>query len=363
MRYLSHLTSPGTLLRILVILVGLCIALISRTDTAQSQHWGWFWLDNDVANPNGSQSNSGNLFGANNAWILANTQLGICNDWDIYNYNSMPQGIRDAVTAWENVFGGTQMSAGCGVTGYGLAFWRRTVTSGFPGYCVEFVACVQEFLAYDNTRKAYYANTYLIWFNNLQFPNFTDTGWKATAAHELGHVFGLGEQYIEGANPPSSIVCSGADSVMDALSLSGGSVVGGCSGHNLPTSTDVSRVGGFHYLIGVQSSMTHPHGYHSSGGGYLHLLFNNLAYVETAYTMSIQKCCPNGQIVNVLTVNDSLAVGKRDDPNVTGQVLKELRWYRGSQPPNYFYRMCTYTYNVGAGFQNGYCHTPWYYMQ
>jgi hypothetical protein len=203
----------------------------------------------------------------------------------------------------------------------------------------------------------------LIWFNDTQY-NFTDTGWKAIAAHELGHVFGLGEQYIEGANPPGTIVCSFADSVMDALSVAGGWVQGGCSGHDLPTATDMSRVQGFHYLIGVQSSMTHSHTYHGSGsGGYLHLWFDNLAFVETYYKVSIEKCCPNGQVVTVSTSYDPEEVGKRSDATVPGQPLKELRWYRGSQPPNFFYRMCTQTYNAAQGAQNLYCHTPWHYMQ
>src|ERR1700682_5400790 len=114
MQFRARGPSPA-LLRAAGLVVAGSIALIAFRDVAQAQNYTYM-VDDPLWNPNGMQSSMGNVFGASVPWITAGTTVGICADWNFYNYNAAPQGLRDAVAAWENVTSGTQMSTGCGTT-------------------------------------------------------------------------------------------------------------------------------------------------------------------------------------------------------------------------------------------------------
>lgn len=168
----------------------LFLVLILFPSDTQAHH-RIFLLDSPQYNPypGGSTSNFGILWGGWVPWVGLDQQVGqvgICNDWNYYDYNAMPQGIRDAVASWEAVFGGSQFSTGCGSTGYGLNFYRSTgcaFGSGCPGHSPSMVdqcggnttfyyGCAQ--IAnitpsnswpsyYDSTRKAYYVDSMNVW--------------------------------------------------------------------------------------------------------------------------------------------------------------------------------------------------------
>lgn len=363
MSYPTPTPSLRITLRVGAASAALAIAVLAKTDSAHGTHT-LFLVDDPANNPNGMQSNEGTLFGGNKAWILIGTQFGVCSDWGFGNYFAMPVGIRDAIAAWENVLGGSQMSTNCGGTGYGLNLLRRTESSDeaayggsfpWPAWCdsgsAPYIACVDidPYDQYDSSRKAWYPTSVNVWFNDEDYVLDT-SAWKPISAHEIGHVFGLDEQYIEG--PP--IQCASVESVMNSAAAyySGGQwhVSGNCDPPgtlqpvSLPNSTDSGRVQSFFYLMPIAGNVVS----YGSAPGVLYLNFADLSYVEFSYYIKIYWCCGSGgQEYQIFAWNHTDSVGRRGD-------VRGIPWYRGSNPPG-LYKMCGYTYNPGSGYMHYTC--------
>ena len=212
-----------------VITVGACLLLLPRDTSA---HHFWFLVDNPERNNGGMTTDYGHLWGGNIAWIHQGKALGVCNDWGPGNYFAMPQGIRDAIASWEGVLvNTTEFSQGCGFTGYGLNFVRSSVTGGFP--CVSYAYGCAWFSSYpppyDSVRKAHYPHSLNVWFNNTTYTDWNDNGYKAVAAHELGHVFGLDEQYLgapnHGSCPSPYVIVQGLDCACELIPLTFGDFI------------------------------------------------------------------------------------------------------------------------------------------
>jgi len=177
-----------------------------------------FLVENPTQNPNGGVN--GKLYGINLEWEITSQKNLVCSDYGP-NYTNLPLEIRNAISSWESVLTGTQFNQGCGSGRSATWFLRRTVTPGYPANCVVFVACVVHLFGWEPSRQASYPGSTNIWINNLNY-TFNSSGLRGTAAHELGHSFGLDEAYIE--NP---VACNSArTSVMDALMTSGSLVIG-----------------------------------------------------------------------------------------------------------------------------------------
>lgn len=86
---------------------------------------------------------------------------------------------------------------------------------------------------YDSARQGWYVDYARIWVNVRDY-NFNYFGMRATIAHELGHVYGLNEQYLDSQG---GFDCNnGINSIMDtAFSTSA------CDGSYSPWSIDINR--------------------------------------------------------------------------------------------------------------------------
>ncbi len=230
--------------------VGVLLFVSANENVAQAAHYELV-VSNPEFNPAGGTS-SPSLWGVRPSWVMDGQSLKVCSEWGS-NYLEIPLGIRQAIADWEQVLPGTQLSQSCGASGEKLWLMRRSVSPGlFPLWCGA--GCVPYEYSYDSLREAYYPNDLpVIWFDDVDW-TYTDNGWQALAGHELGHIFGLDEYYIEAdpeADPPSEIECNpdGSSSVMNALAPpSGNQITGPCANGSVsPTQGDIDLVESFYY--------------------------------------------------------------------------------------------------------------------
>jgi hypothetical protein len=290
-------------------------------------------VENSTHNPNGSANP--NLWGVHRAWVIDGQPLRICSDWG-QSYSSIPAGIRQAVEDWEEVLPGTQLGQTCPGSGGELWIKRRSASSGFPiNICGGFVACVPFEYAYDPLREANYPTaSAVIWFDDQNF-SFTADGWRATAAHELGHIFGLDEYYMgdQEDDGPEDVECNpnGPNSVMNALSASGNLITGPCpNGSVSPTQRDIDLVEDFYSgnLPGsgdFQVTLLSP--------SRLSVRFVDREWAEAGYQLFAYRWTgsywANTGETWVRTVN----VGKKDFWN-------ETTYYQGASQPDGEYKVC-----------------------
>ena len=267
----------------------------------------------------------------------------------------MPQGIRDAIASWEGVIGGLQFSQGCGLTGYGPNFLRSNVTGGYP--CASYAYGCTVFAGntpppYDSLRRAYYPHSLDVWFNTTTYGNWTNNGYKAAAAHELGHVFGLDEQYEgwpnHGSCPSGYLNCPGAGTSIMDIATSTGHV----DGVDAPQADDITKVSSFFYLMPVGPYVTS----YGSAPGVLYLNFTDLSYVESTYRIGIYRCCVNDIYHLEFAWDHAASVGKRN-------VTNGIPWYRATSgsPPGY-YSMCGHTFNTVSGYMHYFCMNHWFWV-
>lgn len=179
-----------------------------------------------------------------------------------------------------------------------------------------------------------------VWFNDLGF-GFTSDGWRATAAHEIGHVFGLDEVYIESdfsCNPDTSKA-----SVMDMEIIAGGVVQGGCDS-NQPTSYDISNTN----LLQQLNPMTQISSWVAAPGAmavqWWDPTWPDAGYRFYAYSWDEVK---NRWQLTGQTWLHTDQVGWAGVYNTTFYI-------KGSRPYN-SYRVCGYTYNGVHGNQYWRC--------
>lgn len=94
----------------------------------------------------------------------------------------------------------------------------------------------------DATRSANYYKKGLICYQVERGPRYTDDSRKNVLMHEIGHVYGLHEQYVD--KPEHDGPCGdGPSSIMDASIIPSG-VFRNCDGLTGPSTTDVANVRG-----------------------------------------------------------------------------------------------------------------------
>ncbi len=168
-------------------------------------------------------------------WALDSQQANFCIDGN-FPSNAFTQ-FRAAVADWNAAFsvpGGAPLVENCAwQVGFRPGNWP-----GYPPYpCPGRYACtVPEWSA---QRGGYYVAAAHIWLDTTL--GWTSAGYRAAAAHELGHVFGLDDQYIHdqpgcNANNPNTV------SVLDAFTNAAhcdGTV--SPTGPNTDATTDLGR--------------------------------------------------------------------------------------------------------------------------
>ncbi len=116
--------------------------------------------------------------------------------------------------------------------------------------CPGAVACPDPTWVFDSTRNGYYIDYVRIWVDTDGY-RYTPLGMRDTIAHELGHVYGLHEQYLNDASYSlGSIVCNpSVTSVMNMFVRdSTGAVAGGCGGVNGPAQQDNNNAHEFYVM-------------------------------------------------------------------------------------------------------------------
>jgi len=105
------------------------------------------------------------------------------------------QATFDAIADWESrfAFPWNEFTYQCG-SAQRMDIVDNIGWSGMPTWCV--VACAVPYWIYDSTREGWYVDYFRIWVNERDY-NFNYFGMRATIAHELGHVYGLNEQYLD----------------------------------------------------------------------------------------------------------------------------------------------------------------------
>ena len=218
---------------VLGLVLGLGLVLLAPSSTGQAHHYR-FMVANPRWNPGylgGGPGTEPKLEGISRDWEIVGQSRLVCSDWG--SYSSIPQGIRDAINAWEGVLTGIQLNQGCGSGRSAVWFLRRNVQGAWP--CGDGWACTVRLFdpEIDPHRQAYYVGSTEIWIDD-NF-SYTTAGYQYVASHELGHVFGLDEGYIE----PGYGCNSALTTVMDMGVRNGNQITGACPGDpTLPNATD-----------------------------------------------------------------------------------------------------------------------------
>jgi hypothetical protein len=146
------------------------------------------------------------LYGINKNWIqtgpplIPNIPYRVCTDW-----SPMPAEASAAFANWEAVLPGTEFDMAC-ESGPTLTM-RRTSVYGLPtfeecGFPDRFVACTVFQFEHDSGRGGRYTSQVVMYIhddtaNGGVLFSSDGLGLRATVAHELGHVFGLHENYFD----------------------------------------------------------------------------------------------------------------------------------------------------------------------
>lgn len=163
-------------------------------------------------------------------WAINGNVIRWCSDDNSFYYSNV---IGTAYV--EGLFAGAHWAQDCSVT----SVWIRSYVSG--DRCSASVgACTTLFHRYDAARQGDCVYAAPIWLNDQNW-EFTLASTIAVVHHELGHVHGLDERYIE--SPPS---CNPYEqTIMDAAVSDGVYIQSGCDGYH-PSDGDLSRERAFY---------------------------------------------------------------------------------------------------------------------
>ena len=115
----------------------------------------------------------------------------------------------------------------------------------------DFFGCVADrSFSNDSRADANYQDTAVVWIQDRS--DWGVGGRQSVIAHELGHLYGMHEAYIENANNPCN---SARTSIMDGVTTDANNKIVHCDGLTGPNTTDVSVVEAM-YRTGQMGSMT-----------------------------------------------------------------------------------------------------------
>jgi hypothetical protein len=306
------------------LLIGVAIAtglfLAGNARVAEASHDDYL-VQNSDWNPNGSTNP--NLWGVQLAWVINGQPLSVCSDWGT-SYSDIPAGVRQAIADWEAVLPGTQFSQDCGAYSDKLWFKRLSLhpSSEWPCANSGAWACAPEDFSYDTIWEAYYPTNAYVWIDDVTFAFQPDNGWRYIAATEIGHHFGLDDNYIES---PYSCNLSGSPSVMNAGMRTGQTITGPCSNGSVsPTSRDTSLVQSFFNVAAPSQFKTLP-----LSSGVLEVDFNDPNWAESGYHFYAYRYTGSYWAYTGDNWVRTLSVGSEGDWNNTD-------FYRGSEPEGYY---------------------------
>lgn len=220
----------------------LSIALLISSKSVEASHTDYV-VEDPSNNPNGTSNPW--LFGVQRAWVVNGQPVSICSGWGS-SYSSIPMGIQQAIFDWEGVLSSTQLDQNCSAQSQKLWIRPRSASASWPCESGAW-GCAFQSLSYDASRRAYFPTLGEIYVDDINF-SYTDAGWQYMGAHELGHIFGLDETYVE-AGINSTCNLTGPPSVMNLGTRTASYVVtGACSNGSLsPTQRDIDMVFAFYY--------------------------------------------------------------------------------------------------------------------
>lgn len=208
---------------------------------------------------------------------------------------------------------------------------------------------------YDSVRLGYYMDYARIWVNVQNF-TWSPNGMRALIAHELGHVYGLDEQYVHDTQrSPGSIACNYAvQSIMNS-----NLVTGGCTGLVGPTAFDSANAENF-YVMGPTGFQHQLGAQQQYGGSGVLLTWFDSSPSESAYTLNLQYIWGN----SVLTCNATTYYGglAPSDPWIQPKQQYNGAAYRGSCPGATFYRDCVYLFSGVIYWRYLKCGSPWIWL-
>jgi len=197
-------------------------------------------------------------------------------------------------------------------------------------------------MALDSSRQASYPGSTNIWIDNTF--TFTYSGLRYLAAHELGHVFGLDDGYIEG-----TFACNpNLFSVMDMGTRSGNTITGACDSVSKTTS-DINDTLTLHQLnpmISITSWVYAP--------GTIAFRFWEPSWADSGYRMRAYRLVGNDWVWTGQEWYHTQKVGWASQYNTTYYI-------KGSQPSGYYW-VCGWSHNNVLGNQYYQCSPTYHYL-
>lgn len=321
------------------------ILLVFLTSPAEARH-RIRMVENSYFNPTGGVNPR--LYGINIDWESSGAGNIVCSDYGP-NYSDIPTAIRDAIASWEGVLSGTQFYPGCPGGRSATWFLRRSVSAGYPCSSTDW-ACTFHYRHWDPNRKAEYIGSTIIWINDSF--SHTYSGLRYVAGHELGHVFGQDEAYVDGdVTPPLTFLCNSArSSVLDMGVRSGNQITGPCAGDSYsPTSWDISETRLTHQLnpmTNITSSVP--------SSGVIRFNFFEPTWADSGYRMRAYRLVGSDWVWTGQEWYHTDQVGSASQYNATYYI-------KGSQPSGYYW-VCGWSHNYVLGNQYYRCSPTYHYL-